>query len=67
MHYMLQHIAHDQVSWLWPSGDGLVRTNASERVKRRQLVEELLFWFYDGFLIPLIRVSILLSPDGLKA
>lgn len=29
----------------------------SEHVKRKRLVEELLFWLYDGFVIPLLRVS----------
>lgn len=67
MHYMLQHIAHDEVSWLWSTGDGPVRTNASEHIKRRQLVEELLFWFYDGFLLPLIRVSVLVAPHDLRS
>lgn len=56
MHHMLQGIAPDQVPWLSSSPEASSRINASENVKRRQLVEELLFWLYDGFLIPLIRV-----------
>lgn len=57
MHHMLQGIASDKISWLSSSREDPSRLNASEHVKRRQLVDELAFWFYDGFLIPLIRVG----------
>lgn len=57
MHHMLQGFAVDDLLWLHalpvqPQG----RTCHSDHLKRRQLTEELIFWFYDGFLMPLIRV-----------
>ena len=58
MHHLLQGISADEVAWLSAStGHFPVRVNVSEHVKRRRLAEELLFWLYDGFVIPLIRVS----------
>lgn len=57
MHHLLQGISADDIPWLHAStGDLRSRVNVSEHVKRRRLVEELLFWLYDGFVIPLIRV-----------
>ncbi|KAI5453708.1 Telomerase reverse transcriptase [Naganishia albida] len=64
MHHMLQGIASDKISWLSSSREDPSRLNASEHVKRRQLVDELAFWFYDGFLIPLIRNAFYVTETG---
>jgi telomerase reverse transcriptase len=57
IHHLLQGISVDEFSWLHSSsGQNGGRVNVSEHVTRRRLVEELVFWLYDGFLIPLIRV-----------
>lgn len=58
IHHLLQGISVDEISWLHSSGgQNGARVNVSEHVTRRRLVEELFFWLYDGFLIPLIRVK----------
>lgn len=58
IHHMLQGFAADDLVWLGASpAQPQGRTSQSDHLKRRQLLEELVFWFYDGFLMPLIRVS----------
>lgn len=64
MHQLLQGFRIDDVAWL-RAGPPTSRTPQSERNKRRELVEELVFWVFESCIVPLLRVSWLAdSPYG---
>jgi len=37
------------------------RVSVSDSLKRRELLEDFMFWYFDGFLMPLLKVW-LISP-----
>ena len=61
VHQLVQNFSTSECEWLaGPHSTEQKRVSVSDAIKRRELLEEFLFWYFDGFLIPLIRVS--LSP-----
>lgn len=34
------------------------RVSVSDSLKRRELLEEFLFWYFDGFILPLLKVHL---------
>jgi hypothetical protein len=67
LHHVLQGFSTSECDWLIPPGEGARkqhRVSVTDSLKRRELLEEFLFWFYDSFLLPLLRVSILFDSDG---
>ena len=59
LHDVLQGFSSSDCDWLIPPGPGARqqhRVCVSDAVKRKELLEEFLFWFFDSFLLPLIKV-----------
>lgn len=58
LHHVLQRFSSSDCEWLMPPGDGheQKRVSLSDASKRRELLEDFLFWFFDSFLISLLRV-----------
>lgn len=52
-----------------PASEGArqqTRVSVSDALKRRELLEEFLFWYFDSFLIPLLKVREYTSiPPGI--
>jgi telomerase reverse transcriptase len=49
-----------------PPGEGIrkqTRVSVTDSLKRRELIEEFIFWYFDSFLLPLLRVR-LFNRDG---
>lgn len=48
-----------------PSGDGKnqTRVSVSDALKRRELLEDFMFWFFDSFVISLLRVCLVTFLD----
>lgn len=63
LHQAMQGIRVDDFKWLAAgngdagTGQKRVRVTQAEAKKRRELVEEVLFWLFDGLIIPMIQVS----------
>ena len=60
LHNTIQGFSTSECDWLLPRGKrGSVHhlnQSMAEMKKRRELLEEFLFWYFDQFLIPLLRV-----------
>lgn len=65
MHNIVQGFSTSACEWLMPPGKGQqqTRVSVSDALKRRELLEDFLFWYFDSFLLPLLKVcSILRVP-----
>ena len=55
LHEMMQDLRIDDIAWL--STDSNCRINRNETIKRRRLAEDFVFWLFNDYLIPLLKVS----------
>jgi hypothetical protein len=65
LHHIVQGFSTSACEWLMPPGTGAgqTRVSVSDALKRRELLEDFLFWYFDAFLLPLLKVcSILRVP-----
>lgn len=59
LHHILQGFNTTDCDWLIPPGvPGCYhgRVPVTDSLKRRELLEEFMFWYFDSFVIPLIKV-----------
>jgi hypothetical protein len=59
LHHILQGFSTTDCDWLvLPGAPGCHhgRVSVTDSLKRRQLLEEFMFWYFDSFVIPLIKV-----------
>ena len=61
LHALVQGIAINDITWLVIPGSP--RPNPQEAAKRRKLVEDLITWIFEGYLIPLLRVRLTLTIE----
>ncbi|PPQ76240.1 hypothetical protein CVT26_008148 [Gymnopilus dilepis] len=68
LHHILQNFSTTACDWLSPSSHQ-DRVSVSDSLKRRELLEDFLFWYFDSFVMPLLRVRIssLLRPQALNS
>ena len=59
LHHVLQGFRTTDCAWLGPAGSAQsnARTSVSDSLKRRELLEEFLFWYFDSFLLQLLKVK----------
>lgn len=59
LHAVLQGFSTTDCDWTLPAKLPRVYQPASvaESAKRRELVEEFLYWYFDSFILPLLRAS----------
>jgi hypothetical protein len=60
LHHVLQGFSTAECDWLIPPGAAALhqpRVSVTDSLKRRELLEEFMFWYFDSFVIPLIKVS----------
>ena len=58
LHSVMQGISTSECDWLLPSTKPSQRRNQSEAemLMQRQLLQEFIFWYFDQFLLPLLKV-----------
>ena len=59
LHHVLQGFSTTECDWLIPPGPGMKRqerASITDSLKRRELLEEFIFWYFDSFVLPLIKV-----------
>jgi telomerase reverse transcriptase len=64
LHHVLQRFSTADCDWLILPGPGArrqARVSVSDALKRRELLEEFLFWYLDSFVLPLLRASVFCS------
>lgn len=67
LHHVLQQFSTSACDWLAPSTAGLLqqgRVSVSDSLKRRELLEDFLFWYFDSFVLPLLRVRFCFCPKS---
>ncbi len=57
VHHVLQSFRTSDCEWLMPSRPQC-RVSETDALRRRELLEEFMFWYFDSFLIPLLKVTI---------
>ena len=61
LHTLLQEFHTLDCDWLTPRGKGAQkqpRVSVSDSLKRLELVQDFVFWYFDGFLLPLLKVRL---------
>ena len=64
LHRILQGFSTSACDWLFPPGEGAQkqsRVSVSDALKRRELLEEFIYWYFDSFVLPLLKVLLLLG------
>lgn len=64
LHRNLQGFSTSACDWLFPPGGGArkqIRVSVSDALKRGELLEEFIFWYFDSFVLPLLKVLLLLG------
>jgi hypothetical protein len=56
LHTVLQGIQTNDCAWLGASVASQNQAGKTDGLKRRELLEDFVFWYFDGFLIPLLKV-----------
>lgn len=58
LHTVMQGFSTQECEWLLPSNSRALhqRPSVTDALKRRELAEEFLYWYFDSFIIPLIKV-----------
>jgi telomerase reverse transcriptase len=56
VHQLLQGYKCNDCSWLGAGPNG-GKVSVDEARKRMDLTQELVYWFFDSFLVPLLKVS----------
>ena len=59
VHNVLQGFRTADCDWLAPHTPGALkqaRVSVTDALKRRELLEDFVLWYFDGFLIPLLKV-----------
>ena len=61
LHGVMQGLSTSECDWLLPQRKPgqQYHHNAVESLKRRELLEEFIFWYFDQFLIPLLKVRLM--------
>ena len=61
LHTIMQGMSTSECEWVLPPNN-LKRTHdhqsEAEMKKRRELLQEFLFWYFDGFVMQLLKVSV---------
>ncbi len=58
LHHVIQGLRTSDCDWLAPSGiSQKYRMCVSDAKKRKELLEDFVFWYFDGFVSPLLKVS----------
>jgi hypothetical protein len=60
LHQILEGFVVSDCDWLMPDSEQR-RVPVTDSLKRREMLEEFLFWYFDSFVLPLLKVRIPLS------
>lgn len=64
LHHVLQDIKVSKCEWLGPActdDKSKKHTNVTDSLKRREIFEDFVFWYFNSFLLPLLSVGFLFS------
>lgn len=61
MHHILQGFSTSECDWLMPPGTAARnqrRVSVTDALKRRELLEEFIFWYFDSFVSSLLKAGV---------
>ncbi|KAG8870325.1 hypothetical protein FRB97_009861 [Tulasnella sp. 331] len=66
LHTVLQGLCLHDFDWLMPEGVRAQgqRSTASDDMKRRELLHEFIYWFFDSFLVPLLKTTFYVTESS---
>lgn len=67
LHYTLQGFSTADCDWVMPHGTGMIkqtRVSVTDALKRRELLEEFMFWYFDSFVIPLVNTTFYVTDSS---
>lgn len=67
LHHILQGFSTSACDWLIPPGPGAqeqARVSVSDSLKRRELLEDFLFWYFDSFVLPLLKTTFYVTESS---
>lgn len=67
LHHVLQSFMTSECDWLMPPGEGALkqhRVSVTDARKRREVLEEFIFWYFDSFLFPLLRATFYITDSS---
>ncbi|TFY78051.1 hypothetical protein EWM64_g5960 [Hericium alpestre] len=67
LHHVLQGLSTISCKWLAPDAStstGKRHLPASDNLKRRELLEEFVFWYFNSFLLPLLRTTFYVTESS---
>lgn len=67
LHYILRGFSTADCDWVMPPGTGMtkqVRVSVTDALKRRELLEEFMFWYFDSFVIPLVKTTFYVTDSS---
>ncbi|KAF7292779.1 Telomerase reverse transcriptase [Mycena indigotica] len=66
LHNILQGFSTSACDWLMPPGPGLnqKRVPVTDSLKRREILEEFIFWYFDSFLMPLLKTTFYVTESS---
>ena len=59
LHHVLQKFGTSECDWVCsdnPAAQKHPRVSVTDSLKRRELIEEFIYWYFSSFLLPLLRV-----------
>lgn len=57
LHEIMQGFSISECRWLEPDGAKPgARVSVGDALKRKEILSEFIFWLFDGFIVPLIKV-----------
>ncbi|TCD64911.1 hypothetical protein EIP91_003447 [Steccherinum ochraceum] len=63
LHEIMQDFSISDCDWLMPAKPQ-ARVNATDTLKRLELAQEFLFWYFDSFIVPLLRTTFYVTESS---
>ncbi|KZP22725.1 hypothetical protein FIBSPDRAFT_910389 [Athelia psychrophila] len=67
LHHILQNFSTADCEWLMPAGIGMQkqsRVSVTDALKRRELLEEFMYWYFSSFLLPLLKTTFYITESS---
>ncbi|RDB25955.1 Telomerase reverse transcriptase [Hypsizygus marmoreus] len=67
LHHIIQRFSTSECDWLTPPGNAArqqSRVSVSDALKRREVLEEFLFWYFDSFVSSLLKTNFYITESS---
>ena len=67
LHYIFQGLSMMACNWITPPGEGFkshTRVSITNSLKRHEVLEEFIIWYFNSFLIPLLKTTFYITESS---